>query len=293
MRVAVIDIGSNTARLLVATREGSSVAAVHEERSLVALGDEIERLGRISEVKLAETADRARRYAGRARRLGCSAIDLIVTAPGRQSDNAGELLRVLERATAVPARVLSPEEEGRLAFAGALSQAGTLGSPVAVCDVGGGSTELVVGSTSAGPVRCRSLDIGSLRLTSRLLDADPPGKRRIAAARAEVAGHFDGLHMPSPVVALATGGSARSLRRLTGRRLGEHELGTAIDAIRKQTARELARGLDLDPLRARTLLAGALILAEAQRRLGVPLEIARGGLREGAAAALLSRRAAA
>jgi exopolyphosphatase/guanosine-5'-triphosphate,3'-diphosphate pyrophosphatase len=293
MRVGIIDIGSNTARLLVAARDGLAVSGLHEERALLALGDEIERFGRISDVKLAETAEWAKRYARRARELGCGSIDVIVTAPGRQSENGRALVRLLSRATGVPVRVLSAEEEGRLAYEGAIAQARSLPERVAVCDVGGGSTEVVAGRLSRGPSFCRSLDIGSLRLTRRRLDADPPGKKAVAAARGEVEAHFDGIDVPVVDAALATGGSARSLRKLAGRTLGEKELAGAVKAISKLTSGRLAREYRLDPLRAQTLLAGALILAEAQRRLGVPLEVARGGLREGAASTLLTELAAA
>jgi exopolyphosphatase/guanosine-5'-triphosphate,3'-diphosphate pyrophosphatase len=293
MRVAIIDIGSSTARLLVAAHDREGVTTVREERALLALGEEIERFGRISDLKLSETAERAREYARAARELGCGSIEVIVTAPGRQAANAQALVRALDRSTGVPARVLSAEEEGRLAYEGAVAQAGSVPERVAVCDVGGGSTEVVVGTPGTGPTFCRSLDVGSLRLSRRLLDGDPPGKKALAAAREEVGARFAGLDAPRPDAALATGGSARSLRRLAGRTLGEKELAAAVKTISRTTTVQLARELSLDPLRARTLLAGALILAEAQRHLGVPLEVARGGLREGAAAALLSELAAA
>jgi exopolyphosphatase/guanosine-5'-triphosphate,3'-diphosphate pyrophosphatase len=290
MRVGVIDIGSNTARLLVAAHGSSrSIEPVHEERALLELGDEIERFGHVSELKLRETADRARAYACTARELGCRSIEVIVTAPGRQSANAAELCAVLERATALPVRVLSAKQEGRLAYDGAVAQARGLPERVAVCDVGGGSTELVVGTAETGPRTCRSLEVGSLRLTRRFLDGDPPGKKAVKAARREIAGHFDGLRLPAADVALATGGSARPLRRLTGRRrLAAGELADAVRSIARTPSAVLARELELDPVRARTLLAGALILAEAQQRVGLPLEVARGGLREGAAYALLA-----
>jgi exopolyphosphatase/guanosine-5'-triphosphate,3'-diphosphate pyrophosphatase len=293
MRVAVIDIGSNTARLLVAAFDREGVRTVREERALLALGQEIERLGRISDLKLRETAERAREYARAARELGCSSIEVIVTAPGRQAENARALVRALDRSTGVPARILSADEEGRLAYEGAVAQASSLPERVAVCDVGGGSTEVVIGTPGAGPSFCRSLDIGSLRLSQRLLDGDPPGKKALAAAREEVRSRFERLEAPRPDAALATGGSARSLRRLVGRVLGEKELAVAVKTISRTTTAQLSRELSLDPVRSRTLLAGAVILAEAQRRLGVPLEVARGGLREGAAAALLSELAAA
>ena len=295
MRVGVIDIGSNTARLLVAApTAGSAVDSVYADRALLALGDEIERFGFISELKLRETADHARAYARTARELGCRSIEVIVTAPGRQSANAAELRTALERATSSPVRVLSAKAEGKLAFEGAVAQAGELPQRVTVCDVGGGSTEVVAGSPAEGPKICRCLDVGSLRLTRRFLEDDPPRKKAVRAARREVESHFEGLSIPETEAALATGGSARSLRRLTGsRRLDAEELAGAVQAIAKTPSAELAADLDLDPVRARTMLAGALILAEVQQRVGVPLEVARGGLREGAAYAMLTQLAAA
>lgn len=294
MRVAIIDVGSNTARLLVATRGLQTVTPLHEERALLALGEEIERFGAVSELKLAETAERARSYARKARELGCGSVDVIVTAPGRQSGNAAELLAALERATGVAPRVLSAEEEGRLAYEGAVSRARALPNRVAVCDVGGGSTEVVVGTRADGLEFCRSLDIGSLRLARRLLRGDPPGRKAIAAARRELEERLSELGAPRADAALATGGSARALRKVVGGRLlGERELAVAERLAAKRSSAELAREFGLDPMRARTLLAGTLILAETQRRLGIPLEVARGGLREGAALSLLAELAAA
>jgi exopolyphosphatase / guanosine-5'-triphosphate,3'-diphosphate pyrophosphatase len=294
MRVAVIDIGSNTARLLVAERGWDEVAPVHEERALLVLGEEIERFGRLSELKLAETAERARQYARTARELGCSSIELIVTAPGRQSENADALVAALERATCVPARVLTPEDEGRLAFEGALTRSRRREGSIAVVDVGGGSTEIVVGTGSGGPAVCSSVELGSLRLARRHLEGDPPGRKAVARARREVVRQLGGIDLPRVETALATGGSARALRRLAGcRRVGEGDLAHAVRIASGKTSVELCRELGLDQIRARTLLAGTLILAEAQRRLAVPLEVARGGLREGAAFAQLSELAAA
>ncbi len=294
VRVGIIDIGSNTARLLVAVFAGQSVQAIHEERALLALGDQVERDGALSDLKIAETAERARAYARIARTLGCATVEVIVTAPGRQAANGAELIRALERATGVAVRVLSSEEEGALAFDGAVAQAGSLPDRIAVCDVGGGSTEVVLGRPGEGPEVIHSLDTGSLRLTRRRLGEDPPGKKAMARARAEISERFDGIELSTVDTALATGGSARALRRVTGSRVLESDqIAAAVKAIVKRTTGELAAEHGLDPVRARTLLAGTLILAEAQRRLGVPFEVARGGLREGAAVSLLGMLAAA
>lgn len=293
MRVAVIDIGSNTVRLLVAATEGGRVVPLCEEREHLLLGQEVERHGRISRDKLAETAACARRYARLAREAGASALDVFITAPGRQSENAKELLNAVAGGTGAVVRVLSPEEEGELAFVGAVAAVRRPRESIAVCDVGGGSTEVVVGTRSGGPVWMRGLDLGSVRLTERLLVEDPPGKRALAAARAEIERQLEGFAPPRPQAAYAAGGTARALRKLVGRTLGEEELQAALALLSKRPSARIAKTFGIDPRRARTLPAGALVLAELQRRVLVPLEISRAGLREGAALAIGAESAAA
>jgi exopolyphosphatase/guanosine-5'-triphosphate,3'-diphosphate pyrophosphatase len=294
VQVGLVDIGSNTARLLVATRSGDRLVPVREERALLALGEEIARFGRISEHKLAETVKTARRYTAAARKLGCDRLRVLVTAPGRSSANAGELVQRLSVATGVRVQVLSEVDEGALAFAGAVATSvRRLPAVVAVCDVGGGSSELAVGQPTSGPSWVRSLPVGSLELTVRLLPDDPPGGYAVAVARYDVEQRFDGLAPPYPRAGLATGGSARALAKLVGRILDEESLATALRLLTARPSASVAKLYGIDRGRARTLTAGALLLAEAQRRLGVPFEVARGGLREGAALELLDDLAAA
>ena len=293
MRVAVIDVGSNTVRLLVAEQGASRIEPVREARSLLLLGRQIERRGSLSARKLEEAGHSAQRFARLAREAGAARLEVVVTAPGRQSANAQDLVRVLAEATAAPVRVLSPDEEGRLAWQGAIEAAPQLAPTIAVCDVGGGSTELLVGTPGGGPAWARSLDIGCLRLTERLLDRDPPGKERMRAAEAEVEAALEGWVIPLPHVALATGGTARALRKLLGPRFGEPELAAAVRRLRKTSAHEIARLSGVDPPRARTLAAGVLILAQVQRRLGTLFLVSPAGLREGVALTLLREAAAA
>ncbi len=220
LNVAVLDVGSNTVRLLVAARGATGLAPLREEREHLLLGEEVERLGRISDEKLAATARCAGRYARVARGLGVDRLEVIVTAPGRQSENADELLQALAIATGAAVRVLSADEEGRLAYEGAVAVAASLPETVAVCDVGGGSTELVVGTPAVGPTWWRSLNLGCVRLTERFLGDDPPGKVAMAAAAEEVERQLEGLTPPLPLAALATGGTARALRKVVGEALG-------------------------------------------------------------------------
>ncbi len=138
------------------------------------------------------------------------------------------------------------------------------------------------------PAWLRCLDIGSLRLTERHLDSDPPGQAGFAAVERAVEEAFDGLTPPLPLMALATGGTARSLRRIVGRRLGEKNLTAAAADFALRRASDLAVEHDVLPERARVLLAGTLVLRAAHRRLGVKLDVAKGGVREGAVRGLLA-----
>jgi exopolyphosphatase/guanosine-5'-triphosphate,3'-diphosphate pyrophosphatase len=288
VRVAVIDVGSNTVRLLVADWDSAGLETVREERTVVALGEEVELYGEIGPERLEVVARCCRSYAQVAAGLGARRVDVLVTAPGRQADNASELVVVVECATGHAARVLAPLEEGCLAFEGALAAAPELPEIVAVCDVGGGSTEIVVGTLGGGPAWGKSLDIGAVRLTARAGIGDPPSRRELARARDEVQTVFDGVIAPFPQAALATGGSARALRRLVGPVFDEGAFAEALQVLRKRPAREVERRFGIDQSRTRTLPAGVLILAELQRRLVVPLLVSRGGLREGAALQLVA-----
>jgi exopolyphosphatase/guanosine-5'-triphosphate,3'-diphosphate pyrophosphatase len=287
VRVAVIDVGANTLRLLVAGPSGFGVHVVHQEREQLGLGEDVALYGYISAEKCAEAVHVARAQARKARRLGSERVEILVTSPGRQGANGAEFARALARGTGVPARILSPEEEGSLAWEGAV--AGLEGRPesIAVCDVGGGSAQVVVGTLQAGPAWVRSVDLGSLRLTTRMLAGrgDPPSPEAIAEAGAAAAEAFSVVVPPVARVALAAGGTARSLSRIVDA-LDADALGAAVEELSGLKRAKIAKRYGLAPQRAATLLAGGILLAEAQRRLGLPFELAQGGLREGSALVL-------
>jgi exopolyphosphatase / guanosine-5'-triphosphate,3'-diphosphate pyrophosphatase len=247
----------------------------------------------VGEEKLAEAAAVAREQVRRARKLGCDRIDVLVTSPGRQARNGGELASVLREATGVATKVLRPEEEGELAWYGAVATADYPPDSIAVCDVGGGSTQLVVGTVVGGPAWVRSVDLGSLRLTRRTLVTAPPSQSDLDAARAQVEAAFVDLAPPLALAAIATGGTARALRRIVGAKLEPESLASAARKLAKRSGREIANDYGVDRSRARTLLAGTLILMEVQRRLGIGLQVGRGGIREGAALLALEELAAA
>lgn len=283
MKVGVIDIGSNTARLLVASVDGAVVTQLQRERHYLRLGDDVHALGQIGADKLAEANEIVKSFARIARKSGAERLETIVTASGRQASNGEKLVRALTKATQSPAVVLSGEDEGRLAWAGAVSRMDALPQSVAVIDLGGGSFELAVGDPSSGPSWIRSLDVGALRVTRMFLARDGSPKRRVQKARTEIRALVSELDPPSPDAALAVGGTARALGRIVGRRFDARVLDELAITFAKVRTRSLTQEYGITAERAQTLLGGTLVLAEIARNLDAELEVGRGGLREGAA----------
>jgi exopolyphosphatase/guanosine-5'-triphosphate,3'-diphosphate pyrophosphatase len=272
MRIGVIDVGSNTTRLLVASAGSGGLIPLDKQKVRLSLGEEIERFGAVSAVHRAAAVKAVREMANTARRNQVAALDVFLTAPGRQASNAAELVVALSRAAGVQARVLTKEEEGTLAYRGAMLTAGIeLPSRVAVCDIGGASTEIAVGNPGGQPDWIESVDLGSVRLSTRTGDMH---------SEAEAA--FAHLVPPPVESALVVGGSARAARRLVGSELGEDELAAALHIVETTSPREVARRFGVDPARAEILPAGVILLAEVQRKLGAPLHVCNGGIREGA-----------
>jgi exopolyphosphatase/guanosine-5'-triphosphate,3'-diphosphate pyrophosphatase len=282
MRIGVIDVGSNTTRLLVANAGRDGLVPLGKDKVRLSLGEEIERFGAVSDVHVAAAAKAVRDMATTARRKRVASLDVFLTAPGRQAQNAEELVTALSRAAGVQARVLSKVEEGTLAYRGAVLTAGIpLPSRIAVCDIGGASTEIAVGFPDGEPDWIESVDLGSVRLTTREGDM-----------QAEARDAFTFLEPPSVKAALVVGGSARAARRLVGAELGEAQLADALELVEECSPREIARRFGVDRARAEILPAGVILLAEVQRRLGVPLHVCGGGIREGAVLASLDALAA-
>jgi exopolyphosphatase / guanosine-5'-triphosphate,3'-diphosphate pyrophosphatase len=294
VRVGIVDVGSNTARLLVAdVLPGRDVRTVEARKTYLGLGAEIADTGTLSAPTVEAAATACRRFAKRALSLGAVRAEVVVTAPGRQGAAAAALVGAIRDRTGLPVRTLSADDEGRLAFDGAVARCSDdVPEVIGVVDVGGGSTELVVGTLLGGPGWVRSVDLGSLRLTRLALRDDPPGRRRVTWARATVQEALADMQPLRPDVALAVGGSARALAKLVGRTFRPDELDDLIVALARRRSTKVARAYGLEPTRARTLLAGAILLAEASRTLDRPLTLARGGLREGAALALATEGAA-
>ena len=291
MLCAAIDIGSNTTRVLVAEPTGAQLTKVMEQRAYTRINKAIGDDGTICSDKVDEVCDVVATQVRLARELGAEVIRAVATAAVREAGNGEDVARAIEEASGVPVEILDEEEEGRLSFIGATK---TLGHPVdgkvGVVDVGGGSTEVILGTVPGGVESVRSWRVGSGILADELNASDPPSAAEVRRIRDRIEDIFEGVEIEDPVQAVAVGGSATSLRRLVGAVLEYETLERGIRVLCGDPAADVARRFELDPQRVRILTTGVLLLEKVSELLGQPLQIGKGGLREGIILDLLSSR---
>jgi exopolyphosphatase / guanosine-5'-triphosphate,3'-diphosphate pyrophosphatase len=289
MLCAAIDIGSNTTRVLVAEPQEGQLRKVMEQRAYTQIGADMKRDGSISGEKMTEVGGVVATQVRLAQELGAEAIRTVATAAIREAKNRDKAIKAIERVAGVEIDVLSEHEEGRLAFVGATK---TLGHPVdgdiGVVDVGGGSSEIVIGTVADGVNLVKSFKIGSGTLTDDCLKQDPPSASEIRKLRDHIDDFFAEVEVPKPDQAVAVGGSATSLRTLVGAVLEYETLERGVRVLAGDPIADVAKRFELDPRRVRILPAGVLLLEKLSELLGQPLQIGKGGLREGIILGLLN-----
>ena len=282
MLCACIDIGSNTTRVLVAEASDGGLTEVLQRRAFTRIGSALRADGDIGPAKLDEVAGVVAEQVRLARAAGADRLRIVATAAIRGAGNRDGFCARIREAAGVEVEILDGEEEARLAFAGATKTLGRrLEGRVAVADIGGGSSELAVGTLDGGVEWSASFRIGSGVLADAHLRSDPPAPSELRAIEAHAAGVFADLDPPPSGCAVAVGGSATSLRRLVGAVLEPETLQRAVRVLAGDSCEVVARRFGLDPERVRLLPAGILILDAVSRCLGQPLQIGCGGLREG------------
>lgn len=305
MRVATIDIGTNSVLLLIAERRGDDLVAVVERATITRLGRGVDRTRALDPEAIAATLACLGDYAAEIARAGVARVDAVGTSAMRDARGGSDFQARAHEILGVAPRVISGDEEADLTFAGALAGLG-LDGPVLVFDLGGGSTEIIRGRAGATDTRERavSLDIGSVRLTERHLRGDPPAAGEIAAVRADAraalatlgAGFLGGAAEVVGVAGTVTTLAAHALgvapydaARVHGARL---DAATIARVTADLAARPLAdrRALPaIDPRRADVIVAGAIIVEEVLTWAGAPrLVVSDRGVRWGLAKRLVA-----
>lgn len=278
-RVAAIDIGTVTTRLLVADTDGVEVREVLRRTTVTHLGEGLHATGALSPAGIGRVADAVAGFVADIAANGAEAVVVVATSAARDASNGSEFLGAVEAAGARP-RIIPGEVEARLSFAGATY--GIEADGILVADLGGGSTELVSGSAGRGDegreVRisaARSIDVGSRRVLDMFLHSDPPRPEELDAAAEWVADQMDAFFLqlpgrPSELITLAGTGTTlaavkQSLVPYDPAKIhGTHLSGADVaDLLGELAAMPLAarRGVTgMDPARADVVVAGALIL---------------------------------
>ncbi|MGI8533167.1 MAG: exopolyphosphatase [Geodermatophilaceae bacterium] len=274
-RVAAVDCGTNSLRLLVADVEAGALHDVERAMTIVRLGQGVDRTGEFAPEALERTRVALAGYAARIGELQVQRVRMVATSASRDVGNREEFERMVRATLGAEAEVISGDEEAALSFAGAVSGVPGLAEPVLVADIGGGSTELVLGD-STGVQAALSSDIGCVRLTERHLADDPPTPDQIGAAEADIRAAVERIRaavdVPSArtfvglagsvttVAALALGLPEYDPDRIHGRRIPVGQVRSVTAGLLSMSRAGRAGLPVLHPGRVDVIGAGALVL---------------------------------
>jgi exopolyphosphatase/guanosine-5'-triphosphate,3'-diphosphate pyrophosphatase len=290
MRVAAIDCGTNSVRLLLADvpgRPDGTLSEVARRMEIVRLGEGVDRTGRLAPEAIERTRRALLGYAAEIAELGVDRVRMCATSASRDAENAADFSAMVRATLGVDPEVISGDEEARLSFTGAVRGLSAPG-PYLVVDIGGGSTEFVVGGDEVE--HAISVDVGCVRMTERHLHGDPPTPAEIAAAEADITRAVDTAlravpgHGPATLVGLA--GSVTTVAALAlhlpdydATRI--HHARIAYDDVAKVTTGLLGSTVAdrlalpvMHPGRADVIGGGALILRIIMERAGAASVIA-------------------
>lgn len=281
MRVATIDVGTNSVLLLVAQQGPQSLVALHEASTITRLGQGVDRERRLHPDAVQRTLRCLERYAAVVRQFDVQRVEVVSTSATRDAEGTDQFLEAAETILRTRPRVISGQEEARLTFLGALTGLPVHGN-VAVYDIGGGSTEIVFGRRESGemlPVveRAASLDMGCVRLTERHLAHDPPTARELDAVRSSIEAKLAELALPSkPFTELFTwvgiGGTITTLaavkmgletydgERVHGSRMTREGVRGLVEQLGSMTLAQRQTVSGLEPKRADVIVAGACLV---------------------------------
>ncbi len=305
-RVAAIDCGTNSIRLLIAeSAPGPAEAAMVEvdrRLEIVRLGQGVDAAKEFHPEALERTFAATESYASAIREAGVSstAVRFVATSAARDAANREAFFAGIEQRLGVRPEIITGDEEARLSYDGAVAGVGPQPEPVLVIDIGGGSTELIVGR-GGRLEQAVSLDLGSVRLRERILSADPPTATQLANARKLVDGQLEAhLDLAGVQTWIAVAGTATTLaamylglqaydrRAVHGCRIPIADVIGLCERVASSTVADLRAVPSMHPKRADVISGGALICGQIARRLGVAeLIVSEADMLDGIAAKLL------
>ena len=287
-RVAAIDCGTNSIRLLIADVDvrQERLTDVAREMRIVRLGEGVDRTGRLSEAALDRTIGALREYADLIEALSPAAVRMVATSATRDAANSQEFVDRVKDVLGVAPEVISGDEEASLSFTGATRElASALGCPppYLVTDIGGGSTEFVLGEPR-GVSGVRSVDIGCVRMTERHLHSDPPSAAEVAAATADIDSALELVAASVPadeaktlvglagsvatVAGIALGLQSYDAARIHHSRIAAAQVHEVTGLLLRQTRAQRATIGVMHPGRVDVIGAGALVLDRIITRFG-------------------------
>jgi exopolyphosphatase/guanosine-5'-triphosphate,3'-diphosphate pyrophosphatase len=299
-RIAVVDLGTNSTRLLVADVADGRVESLERRTEVTRLGDGVDSAGRLSAEATARVFETVASFRQAIDAHGAERAVAVATSAVREAKNGDEFLRELAERFAIDARTISGDEEARLSFLGATSARPPGGDPLLMLDIGGGSTEFVLGVPGAAPTFHVSTRIGSVRQTERHLPDDPPTEDQLGAVAGEVAAIIE-AEVPAGVrreaaTGIAVAGTATSIAAIDqrldpydpdqvhGYRLDRYAVEEILSHLAALTIEERREVVGLRPARAPTIVAGAIILREAMRAFDFDwMEMSESDILDGAA----------
>ncbi|MDQ7779090.1 MAG: hypothetical protein RDV41_05210 [Planctomycetota bacterium] len=294
MRIAVIDVGTNSVKLLVADVRGRGSRAVFEDAEITRLGERVAARKRLAKRAMIRTAKTVARFAGVARAMGAAEVRVVGTAAMRMAANRNEFVRLVRREADVEITILSGEEEAIRSFAGGTSRL-SLKKKILLVDIGGGSTELVLGRHGR-VVRRQSIPFGAVTLTEGFLRHDPPSDFEVVRLLAHVARRLVGSRIlveglkGRGIELVVVGGTAATLGRILGAahggRVGRTDLMGLFAGLRAMKTSTRVRRFGMPKGRADIIVAGAALLLAVMAACGAEkIVISRRGLRHGMLAA--------
>ncbi len=276
MRLAAIDIGTNSTKMTVAdVSDSGQLSVVSEQSDVTRLGEGVDKSRRLSEAAMTRTLDAIARFADAAKAQGAEVVLGAGTSALRDAANGPEFIRQVRKASGVEVEIITGDREAQLAYAAVRSDA-TLAIPEAasllVFDIGGGSTELILGD-AGGVGRYKSLNIGAVRLYERFLSSDPPTLFELDQARQFASDAFATFPQPdTPPLVAGIGGTALNIAAVTqgltqpdpdaihGASLSAADVAAALSRFSSVPLAERRAIPGLEPKRADVIVAGALIL---------------------------------